>query len=270
MTKSAIRTATLQRGATPVPGHTTVFYGRVSNELGVGQPAFVKHLSADRLAVEVVCAWLALELRLPAPEPLLVTVNRSVWPKNLSWQHGSASVKTYFGTREIPQARPISRTAASEDGPGLGNLVLQWPKLLEVAMFDHLIANDDRNSGNLLIDANRKLWIIDHERAIGAGAGMFFSDAFPSFENALLNRVAAMSPAERHAFRPRVVQFVSEAQQAVTAIPYAELDISKDLSGLIGRFLLQRQTQLLPLVLQTLGISELVSDRLSASRRPAQ
>ena len=32
-------------------------------------------------------------------------------------------------------------------------------------LFDELIANDDRNAGNILIDRNWKLWFIDHTRA---------------------------------------------------------------------------------------------------------
>jgi len=35
-------------------------------------------------------------------------------------------------------------------------------RLPEVTLFDHLINNADRKSGHLLVDANRKLWLIDH------------------------------------------------------------------------------------------------------------
>ncbi|HSR50139.1 MAG TPA: hypothetical protein VLV83_04880 [Acidobacteriota bacterium] len=39
---------------------------------------------------------------------------------------------------------------------------LQWNTLY---IFDYLIANDDRNQGNLLFDPQWKLWMIDHTRA---------------------------------------------------------------------------------------------------------
>ena len=34
-------------------------------------------------------------------------------------------------------------------------------------MFDNLIDNDDRNQGNILIDSDWKLWMIDHTRSFG-------------------------------------------------------------------------------------------------------
>ena len=40
----------------------------------------------------------------------------------------------------------------------------QWQTL---HLFDNLIANDDRNPGNILIDPDWKLWMIDHTRAFG-------------------------------------------------------------------------------------------------------
>ncbi|MBG0788739.1 MAG: SCO1664 family protein [Anaerolineaceae bacterium] len=35
-------------------------------------------------------------------------------------------------------------------------------RLPEVMLFDHLVNNADRKSGHLLVDAHRKLWLIDH------------------------------------------------------------------------------------------------------------
>ncbi|QRN82971.1 SCO1664 family protein [Chloroflexota bacterium] len=35
-------------------------------------------------------------------------------------------------------------------------------RLPEVMLFDHLVNNADRKSGHLLVDTNRKLWLIDH------------------------------------------------------------------------------------------------------------
>jgi hypothetical protein len=263
-----IRRATLQRGASAVRGHSfRVLWGTASNERALGQPVFVKQLSDDRFAVELVCAWLARALNLPAPEPLLITVNRAVWPKAIPWPHGPAQVATYFGTRAVPNAQPIAKGAAEV---ALAKLLLNWPKLIDVAIFDHLIANDDRNNGNILLDADRKLWIIDHERAIGAGAGMLFSDAFPRFENSLLNRVASMSPAARFDLRPQIVDLVGACRHAVAAIPYSDMNIGEDMSALIQTFLEKRLVRLLPMVLQTLGIAELGSDGLQDSQRPAQ
>jgi hypothetical protein len=42
----------------------------------------------------------------------------------------------------------------------------QWQKQLQIMnVFDQLIFNTDRNKGNILIDPNWKLWMIDHTRA---------------------------------------------------------------------------------------------------------
>ncbi|HEY1252240.1 MAG TPA: hypothetical protein VGH97_13730 [Thermoanaerobaculia bacterium] len=42
----------------------------------------------------------------------------------------------------------------------------QWQKQLQIMnVFDALIFNTDRNKGNILIDQNWKLWMIDHTRA---------------------------------------------------------------------------------------------------------
>lgn len=43
----------------------------------------------------------------------------------------------------------------------------QWQQMM---LFDALIGNVDRNAGNLLIDGNWKLWLVDHTRAFYARA----------------------------------------------------------------------------------------------------
>jgi hypothetical protein len=54
------------------------------------------------------------------------------------------------------------RRAAHTDPPDLN----QWAAQLNtVRDFDQLIGNEDRNQGNLLIDRNWKVWMIDHSRA---------------------------------------------------------------------------------------------------------
>jgi hypothetical protein len=47
---------------------------------------------------------------------------------------------------------------------------LEWARQLqEMLAFDQLIGNVDRNSGNMLIDADWKVWLIDHTRAFQQG-----------------------------------------------------------------------------------------------------
>jgi len=47
---------------------------------------------------------------------------------------------------------------------------LEWGRQIqEMLVVDELIGNVDRNSGNMLIDANWKVWLIDHTRAFQQG-----------------------------------------------------------------------------------------------------
>lgn len=47
-------------------------------------------------------------------------------------------------------------------------------QIIRQRMFDNLIANDDRNQGNLLIDADGHLSLIDHSRAFGVGRSLVY------------------------------------------------------------------------------------------------
>ena len=45
---------------------------------------------------------------------------------------------------------------------------LSWTRQWQtVRLFDNLIDNEDRNQGNIMIDEDWKLWMIDHTRAFG-------------------------------------------------------------------------------------------------------
>ena len=48
----------------------------------------------------------------------------------------------------------------------LSMLKAHWPEWTSAAAFDELIANADRNTGNLLIGAPDDVWLIDHTHAI--------------------------------------------------------------------------------------------------------
>ena len=61
---------------------------------------------------------------------------------------------------------------------------LQWARQMhQMILFDVLIGNEDRNTGNILIDGDWKVWLIDHTRAFYARAesrgldGIAFVDA---------------------------------------------------------------------------------------------
>ena len=57
----------------------------------------------------------------------------------------------------------------AEQGLRAPNSIAWRRQLQEMYIFDDLIGNIDRNLGNLLIDGDWKLWLIDHSRAFQQG-----------------------------------------------------------------------------------------------------
>jgi hypothetical protein len=61
-----------------------------------------------------------------------------------------------------------------------------WRRQKQVMrVFDSLIANNDRNQGNLLIDADWTIWLIDHTRAFKQSSELFERDKLTSCERTL-------------------------------------------------------------------------------------
>jgi hypothetical protein len=69
-----------------------------------------------------------------------------------------------------------------------------WSDQIHVMrVFDELIANTDRNQGNLLIDKNWKLWFIDHTRAFRNNKSLQSPFAIVRCEQSLLDAMKALS-----------------------------------------------------------------------------
>src|SRR5262249_20098507 len=146
-----------------------------------------------------------------------------------------------FGTHEIAQARPLQ----IYDNANQAEQILRgWKDCLRTGIFDVLIANDDRNNGNLLVDAHRGISIIDHSRALRAGGQTPFSDPMLPFENPLLSFIAKMPAAHRSALYPQVVADCAQMSTAAARIPYEELGIVGQVRGDIERFIDQRSRRL--------------------------
>jgi hypothetical protein len=65
-----------------------------------------------------------------------------------------------------------------------------------MVLFDQLIHNDDRNAGNILIDADWKLWLIDHTRAFRIHPVVPEKDKISFCERKVWNRLKGLSDAE--------------------------------------------------------------------------
>jgi hypothetical protein len=77
-------------------------------------------------------------------------------PRRINGEHGSMQI--WLANAMMEEER-VDKGLRSPDAIG-------WSRQMqEVLLFDELIANVDRNPGNLLIDANWRVWLIDHTRA---------------------------------------------------------------------------------------------------------
>jgi hypothetical protein len=64
-----------------------------------------------------------------------------------------------------------------------------------VNVFDQLIYNTDRNMGNLLIDKNWQIWMIDHTRAFRTNADLMNAKVLASCDSALLEKLKQLDAA---------------------------------------------------------------------------
>ena len=70
----------------------------------------------------------------------------------------------------------------------------RWSEQINVMrVFDELIANTDRNQGNLLIDRHWKLWLIDHTRAFRINKTLTAPATLMRCEQSLLDGMKALS-----------------------------------------------------------------------------
>jgi len=73
--------------------------------------------------------------------------------------------------------------------------VLQWNRQVQIMhAFDALIYNTDRNMGNVLIDKNWKLWMIDHTRAFRRYAQLWEPETIVLINREYLQAVRALNP----------------------------------------------------------------------------
>jgi hypothetical protein len=120
------------------------------------------------LATELACALAAQALKLQVPRGMLVIADKDQLPGLPARVSGAATDKVLcFGSElqwpDDTLARPIGRTAVED---------WVWRRLCEAeqgpagAVWDELIANEDRHFENVVFDG-RRWWLIDHEFTLG-------------------------------------------------------------------------------------------------------
>lgn len=136
-------------------GKNPLFHGLVRFPGGHQYHAYVKLLPPKQMYAEVLSASLGRYLGLPVAYTSLVVAMGASVDVNTAQVICLASVDT--------GARPIARIVRQEE---VNSLLHKWAHIRTAIVFDELIANADRNLRNMLLSADGKLWLIDHEEAI--------------------------------------------------------------------------------------------------------
>ena len=117
-------------------------------------------LTLRQVVAELVVAQVARAMKLPVPQPYLV----SVAPHCVGRPRGRAIMA--FGSEQVG-ARGLATPVKSLD---LMLRMLQKAKAAEgTAVLDELVANDVRGPGDVVFDPEGSVWLIDHEAALRKG-----------------------------------------------------------------------------------------------------
>lgn len=134
--------------------------GAQRGQVKIGGKAFkcvVKPESLAGIVSESFAALVAINLGLPALQPVIVRYPGKIepWFGAKDMQHPNLLAALNVGQNDVAGVRRAALLLAS------------WASVGGAIAFDELIANPDRNLGNLLWDGG-DFWLIDHARALGA------------------------------------------------------------------------------------------------------
>lgn len=129
----------------------------VVNIGGLSQRCVVKQVGDREIAAECFCALLGDALTLPTLSPVIVTHpgGGGLWFGARDAAYPSLSARLNIG-QNVNQVQLMF----------LAQILSTWAQVGHVISFDELIANGDRNPGNVLWNG-AAFTIIDHERSMG-------------------------------------------------------------------------------------------------------
>ena len=82
-------------------------------------------------------------------------------------------------------------------------------QVMDMVVFDNLIANTDRNPGNIIIDAHDKVWFIDQTRSFAGQEELRYEDKLTGCSRQLWERLKSVSDEEiREAVGPYVKDYM--------------------------------------------------------------
>lgn len=163
---SGIGLARVALGARPLSqdakGVNDTYIGFIDDAYGERKNAFIKDLSERQLGNELLASSLGHSLGLPLPRAYLAAGAEGV----VQWRSapvGPDGERLLFASENagVPPIRQLITNASSDT---VMQLLSQWERLAEAAVFDEWIANGDRNQGNLLYGESG-FWLIDHGHA---------------------------------------------------------------------------------------------------------
>jgi hypothetical protein len=157
---------TLSGTATPLKGdHLNLVWQGMAHRTGPieepGMPVVAKYFgqAPGKIAIELACGLAGVALDLPIPQPALVIADREFLPDVPA---GASDQVLLFGSWFEPSQQLLRRPQ---------NEKFVWNKVCESkagapgAIWDELVANDDRHYKNFLFDG-AKWWLIDHDKAL--------------------------------------------------------------------------------------------------------
>jgi hypothetical protein len=88
--------------------------------------------------------------------------------------------------------------------------VARWRQQKQIMyVFDNLVANSDRNQGNLLIDRSWNIWLIDHTRAFKRSSTLIYRDKLTQCERQLW---ASLQEIDEETIRQRLVPLLENQE----------------------------------------------------------
>lgn len=251
---AAFKRGNLARPCTLVKTEPNVVLDASLSWEGPFEHVFVKLTSENGRSIEAVCAWIAQDVGLPCPEPRFVLVKKSRIPQGAPWVFGTATDVVAFGTLAIEHAQPLTKT----DSVAVTTRIRKWDRLELAGVFDLLIANDDRSEGNILLDAQQRLWLIDHGRSLGGGGHrLFSSEVSPLINNFLLEQIRRLPLPDRIKRQNAVLSACYELAARVPRIPYDSLLVPPPIALQIDDFLTKRASRLQAMALEAAGLPDL-------------
>ena len=141
------------------------------------------------------------------------------------FERAAYELSLMLGIDSIPPTvlRPIERRQGSlqlwlenlrgdEDGEFKPKSTQEWMRQLwTMNLFDALVYNIDRNSGNLLVDFDDKLWLIDHTRAFQINSELLEIERVNLVSRRIWEKLRAIDPDE---MSRRLAPFL-ESQQTI-------------------------------------------------------